>query len=90
MNEAERVKAVEEIQFELFKLERVRLRLLGQIQLFKNTGTKVCRRCRQERSVKMFYTDTRYKDDHYPWCKLCKNEAVKTRYRRMANASNAA
>lgn len=84
VNEAERIRMIDELQYELFDLEERRLYLLGQMQLFKNTGTKVCRKCNQERSITLFYTDTRYKDDHFPYCKYCKNEDVKARNKRKA------
>lgn len=87
MNETERIKKIEELQYELFDLEEKKLYLLGQMQLFKNTGTKVCRKCKTERPIGMFYTDVRYKDDHRPHCAVCDSAMASARYRRKKIAA---
>ena len=33
--------------------------------------TKICSRCKKEKSIKEFYLDKRKKDGLYPYCKLC-------------------
>lgn len=83
MTEPERVRAIEAVQLRLFELEKYRLRLLGQIELFKSQGTKICRRvnCRKAKPVAQFGKDNRYSDGRYPYCNACKSEMVKQRNR---------
>jgi hypothetical protein len=90
MNEPERHRAIEALQLEMFsrkrelerEIEQLELDFKAKLELVKSQGTKVCRKCGEERSIQMFYVDIRYKDDHFPYCKLCKSA--------MSNARNKA
>lgn len=90
MNEVERKQLIDSIQMELFvrkaqlekQIEQLELDFKAKLELVKSQGTKVCRRCKQERPIGMFYVETRYKDDHRPYCMICDSAMASARYRK--------
>lgn len=91
MTEQERARAIEAIQLELFcrkrelerQAEQIELDFRARLELVKSQGTKVCRKCGREKSVKQFYREDRFKDGYNPWCRLCKQQ----RYQERKNAA---
>lgn len=81
MTEAERAKTIESLQLELFCLKRQLTVVKRTLILVKTRGTKVCRVCNKERSVKqMFFPDDRYRDGYYPYCRICKAARSRMNY----------
>lgn len=76
MTEAERSKALKEVQLELFQLKQEyllkRKALTRKFRLIQGRGMKRCRDCREEMDVEQFPLDPRYLDHRYPYCYECK------------------
>src|SRR5687768_15026012 len=44
---------------------------------------KTCSKCNREKPATAFYSDPRYRDGYYPYCRLCKQEMKPKRVKKV-------
>lgn len=91
MTEAERSKALKDIQLELFELKSERAAITSHIRFLERkarrittTGVKTCRQCRVEMPVDQFYADRQKVDGRDSYCIECRLERNKISRRAKA------